>query len=434
MRSTRTWLVLACLAMAALVAAPATASVPAASPPSGPAPAVLPATESGPDTIPMGIAAQVDPLLTDPTLGGSVGAVVIDVVTGQIVYQQQAATPRSLASNDKVFTALAVLNLIGPETRLETTVVGGAGSVTILGAGDPSLATVSADGSSLTELADQVAASVSGPLAVYYDTSLFAGPGIAPGWDGNYPELGVAAVVSALTVDRSRIPGTESRAEDPAYAAAQRFADLLIERGISVTEVSPGNASGEVIASTRSVPVATMIETMLTESDNDMAEILAHLAGARLTGVGTFESGAQASLQTLADLGLPTSGAVIVDGSGLSYANVASPNLLASAVALAAGEDAPGWTWPLLVGLPVAGLTGTLVDRFGAPATEAAAGFVRAKTGTLIEVSTLSGTVVDRDGRLLAFAFMSDATTDIPESRAALDRAAAALAACGCLT
>ncbi|MEK9809087.1 MAG: D-alanyl-D-alanine carboxypeptidase, partial [Candidatus Nanopelagicales bacterium] len=91
------------------------------------------------------------------------------------------------------------------------------------------------------------------------------------------------------------------------------------------------------------------------------------------------------------------------------------------------------WTWPLLLGLPVAGLTGTLADRFVGAETAAAAGFVRAKTGTLIEVSTLSGTVVDRDGRLLAFAFMSDATTDIPDSRVALDRAAAALAACGCL-
>jgi D-alanyl-D-alanine carboxypeptidase/D-alanyl-D-alanine-endopeptidase (penicillin-binding protein 4) len=40
--------------------------------------------------------------------------------------------------------------------------------------------------------------------------------------------------------------------------------------------------------------------------------------------------------------------------------------------------------------------------------------------------------VVDADGRLLAFAFMSDATTDVDSSRAALDRAAAALAACGC--
>lgn len=422
------WAVVACIAAAALIAAPASAALPV-----GPAPAVLPATDSAPGQVPRGIAAVVDPLLEDPSLGGSVGAAVIDVASGQIVYQREAATPRSLASNDKILTALAVLDMVGPETRLETTVVGTAGVVTLVGAGDPTLATVSADGSSLTDLADQVAATVSGSIAVQYDASLFGGASLAPGWDDNYPEIGVAAAVSALTVDRSRIPGTDGRVSDPAYAAASTFANLLSERGITVTDVAPGSATGEVIASTRSVPIATMIETMLTESDNDMAEILAHLAGARLTGVGTFESGAQATMDTLQALGLPTTGTVIVDGSGLSYANVTSPNLLASAISLAAGASAPGWTWPLLLGLPVAGLTGTLTERFASADTAPAAGFVRAKTGTLIEVSTLGGTVVDADGRLLAFAFMSDATTDIPESRAALDRAAAALAACGCL-
>ena len=425
----RRWTVIAGVAVMALVAAPALAAAPL-----GPAPAVLPATESAPDGIPRGIDAVLDPLLGDATLGESVGAVVIDVASGEIVYQREPATPRSLASNDKMLTALAVLDVLGPEAQIETTVVATAGAVTLVGAGDPTLATVSADGSSLTALADQVAAAAGGPVAVQYDTSLFAGPGLAPGWDGDYPALGVAAVVSPLTVDRSRLPDGDGRVEDPAYAAAQRFAELLGERGVAVTGIAQATASGDVIASTRSVPIATMIETMLTESDNDMAEILAHLAGARLTGVGTFESGAQATIETLQSLGLPTSATVIVDGSGLSYANVASPNLLASAVALCAGDAAPSWTWPVLVGLPVAGLTGTLAERFTTPDTEAAAGFVRAKTGTLIEVSTLAGTVVDRDGRLLSFAFMSDATTGIPESRAALDRAAAALAACGCLT
>jgi D-alanyl-D-alanine carboxypeptidase/D-alanyl-D-alanine-endopeptidase (penicillin-binding protein 4) len=85
-----------------------------------------------------------------------------------------------------------------------------------------------------------------------------------------------------------------------------------------------------------------------------------------------------------------------------------------------------------VLGLPVAGLTGTLADRFTGPGTRRAAGFVRAKTGTLLRVSTLAGTVVDAEGRLLAFAFMSDATRDIDASRIALDQAAAALAACGC--
>jgi D-alanyl-D-alanine carboxypeptidase/D-alanyl-D-alanine-endopeptidase (penicillin-binding protein 4) len=47
-------------------------------------------------------------------------------------------------------------------------------------------------------------------------------------------------------------------------------------------------------------------------------------------------------------------------------------------------------------------------------------------------VNTLAGTVVDRDGRLLAFAFLTSDTRDPAAAQSALDRTASALAACGC--
>jgi D-alanyl-D-alanine carboxypeptidase/D-alanyl-D-alanine-endopeptidase (penicillin-binding protein 4) len=359
---------------------------------------------------------------------------VLDVATGAVVYQREAAMSRSLASNQKVFTALAILDAFGPEGRIETTVTWdpATSTLTLVGAGDPTLASVAASGSSLADLADQVMGQVSGDVSLRYDTSLFDGSGIAPGWDPDYPALGIAARVSPLVVDRSRIGGDEVRQPDPALAAAEAFAVLLADRGVSVGDIADGASAGQVIATTTSEPIAVMVETMLTESDNDMAEILDHLAGAEESGVGSFESGAAATLATLQSLGIPVSGAAFVDGSGLSYEDVASPLTLATAVSLTSGATAPSWTWPVVLGLPIAGLTGTLADRFADADTQAAAGFVRAKTGTLIGVSTLAGTVVDADGRLLAFAFMSDATTDVDSSRAALDRAAAALAACGC--
>jgi D-alanyl-D-alanine carboxypeptidase/D-alanyl-D-alanine-endopeptidase (penicillin-binding protein 4) len=376
----------------------------------------------------------LDPLLDDASLGGSVGAIVLDVATGAVVYQREAAMSRSLASNQKVFTALAILDALGPEGRIETTVTWdpATSTLTLVGAGDPTLASVAASGSSLADLADQVMGQVSGDVSLRYDTSLFDGSGIAPGWDPDYPALGIAARVSPLVVDRSRIGGDEVRQPDPALAAAEAFAVLLADRGVSVGDIADGASAGQVIATTTSEPIAVMVETMLTESGNDMAEILDHLAGAEESGVGSFESGAAATLATLQSLGIPVSGAAFVDGSGLSYEDVASPLTLATAVSLTSGATAPSWTWPVVLGLPIAGLTGTLADRFADADTQAAAGFVRAKTGTLIGVSTLAGTVVDADGRLLAFAFMSDATTDVDSSRAALDRAAAALAACGC--
>ena len=427
----RTWLPLTAL-LALLMAVPAYAAPQAA--PAGPASAVLPLPDDAAAGAPDAIADVLDPLLDDRSLGGSVGAIVLDVATGAVLYQREAAMSRSVASNQKVFTALAILDALGPEGRIETTVTWdpATATLTLVGAGDPTLASVAASGSSLADLADQVVGQVPSEVSLRYDTSLFDGPAIAPGWAPGYPAMGIAAPVSPLTVDRSRIGGDEARQPDPARAAADSFVGLLADRGVTVVDVTEGASTGQVVATTTSEPVATMVETMLTESDNDMAEILDHLAGAEESGAGSFESGAAATLATLQSLGIPVSGSVFVDGSGLSYEDVASPLTLATAVSLTAGTTAPAWTWPVVLGLPIAGLTGTLADRFTDADTRSAAGFVRAKTGTLIGVSTLAGTVVDADGRLLAFAFMSDATTDVDSSRAALDRAAAALAACGC--
>ncbi|MEY3734561.1 MAG: putative D-alanyl-D-alanine carboxypeptidase [Actinomycetota bacterium] len=427
----RTWLPVVAAGLLAL-AIPAYAAPFAA--PVGEAAVVLPLPDASPTGAPTAIGAVLDPILDDGALGGSVGAIVLDVATGAVLYQREAAMPRSVASNQKIFTALAILDALGPEGRIDTTVTWDpvTATVTLVGAGDPTLASVAASGSSLAELADQVAGAVPAQVAVRYDTSLFEGPAIPPGWDANYPALGIAAPVSPLTVDRSRITGTDARQDDPARAAADAFAALLADRGVDVSDVAEGEAQGGVIATTTSEPIASMVETMLTESDNDMAEILAHLAGAMSTGIGSFASGAEATLATLQSLAIPVSGADFVDGSGLSYEDIASPLTLATALSLTAGESAPAWTWPVVLGLPVAGLTGTLSDRFDDPDTRPGAGFVRAKTGTLIRVSTLGGTVVDVDGRLLAFAFLSDGTTDVDASRVVLDRAAAALAQCGC--
>jgi D-alanyl-D-alanine carboxypeptidase/D-alanyl-D-alanine-endopeptidase (penicillin-binding protein 4) len=89
----------------------------------------------------------------------------------------------------------------------------------------------------------------------------------------------------------------------------------------------------------------------------------------------------------------------------------------------------------LVTGLPIAGFSGTMADRFTAPGTRAYAGLVRAKTGTLNNVTSMAGTVVDRDGRELVFAFVSNRTKAVlgrKDARQGLDALIAVLAACGC--
>ncbi len=95
-------------------------------------------------------------------------------------------------------------------------------------------------------------------------------------------------------------------------------------------------------------------------------------------------------------------GAAFKDGSGLNRDDRLTADLLTALLAKAADPAHPELR-PVLTGLPVGGFTGTLPSRYA----DGAAGVVRAKTGTLTGVNTLAGTVVDQDGRLLAFAFLA---------------------------
>ena len=122
----------------------------------------------------------------------------------------------------------------------------------------------------------------------------------------------------------------------------------------------------------------------------------------------------------------------LADVSGLALDNQVSARQFAEVVrAITSGTDLR--LRAALAGFPVAGLTGTLDTRYGDSSTARGAGLVRAKTGTLNSVIALSGYVVDADGRLLVFSFIGNGLT--PGSggnKEALDRAATALAACGC--
>jgi D-alanyl-D-alanine carboxypeptidase/D-alanyl-D-alanine-endopeptidase (penicillin-binding protein 4) len=142
---------------------------------------------------------------------------------------------------------------------------------------------------------------------------------------------------------------------------------------------------------------------------------------------GSFEEGAAAVVDALSALGLPTEGVVLRDGSGLARTNLIPPATLGRLLVLAADGSRPRLS-RLVTGLPVAGFTGTLSLRFGAGGPGAAAGLVRAKTGTLTGVSTLAG-VTSLGGRPVAFVVMADAVPgDTLAARQALDRFAAVIA------
>ena len=398
--------------------------------------------------------ALLDPLLADPSLGHGRSASVVDVATGRHVYGHAGDKALPPASTTKLATAVAALSALGEDHRFRTTTVldgasghkdGGHGStprVVLVGGGDPTL-TARPDrggpdaGASLRALADATAHELVARhvtrVRLAYDDSRFAGRRVHP--IGRNENL---APVTALTADEGRLDrstsGPAPRSADPSGDAADAFAAFLEERGVHVTgkrSVARAGAHAERLAGVSSPPLSALVERMLTDSDNDIAEALARHTAIATHRRPTFAGGADAIRARLADLGLPVSGAHFADGSGLERADRLTADLLTSLLALAADPDHPELR-PVLTGLPVAGFTGTLAQRYGTGADRAATGLVRAKTGTLTGVNTLAGTVVDADGRVLAFAFMAAGTKSPTATSAALDHLATALTQCGC--
>jgi serine-type D-Ala-D-Ala carboxypeptidase/endopeptidase (penicillin-binding protein 4) len=179
-----------------------------------------------------------------------------------------------------------------------------------------------------------------------------------------------------------------------------------------------------------------------------LAEALAREV-ARVTGAQPSFSGAsQAVLTVLRSHGFDVSRVTLVDGSGLSVNDAVPATLLTELLGAAAVPDQSSTDQsstdqsnadhqqrtaalrPLLVGLPVAGGSGTLADRYQGPAADAR-GWVRAKTGTLTGVNSLAGTVLDVEGRVLVFALLSNGPSPV-SVRPRLDALAAGLRSCGC--
>lgn len=412
--------------------------------PDAPAPAVLdpidPAAPAAPAPTAEGVRQEIGALARRGLSDGSI--VVLDPATETVLFERASDRPRIPASTVKLATAAAALHVLGPQTRLPTIAYREGTTIYLVGGGDPTL--VRAKGGnplaggrpSLRDLAGAVAADVAAQtqVSLVYDASAFRGPTLGPGWPTSFPGAGVVAPVTALVVDGGRVsPAASSRVADPARQAATVFAGFLRGRGLDVVSVTRGavTRSAAEVARVESPPVGVIVEDMLTDSENNYAEALAHLTGGALLGKPTFAGGAAATGQALAELGMTTTGLDLVDGSGLSGRNRAPVRVLAEVLTDVVRGSDPDLA-PIAPGLAVAGLTGTLADRFSTAATRPGRGFVHAKTGTLTGVSSLAGTVQDADGRILVFAMIANNVTSLTQARETMDVIASRLATCGC--
>ncbi|WP_314192981.1 D-alanyl-D-alanine carboxypeptidase/D-alanyl-D-alanine-endopeptidase [uncultured Arthrobacter sp.] len=422
-----------------------------------------PLSNAAPVPVPANVAARLDPVLkTDG--GGSFTAVVQDAATGKVLYDREGAASRIPASNMKLLTAVAALRGIGPEERFSTRVLAGPAAETpaaattsvvlvgggdvLLGAGDSAESEVLGH-AGLATLAKQTVESLrkggfKGQVQVLVDDSLFTGPALNPAWSPDDVAAGEMAPLFPLALNSAWFDPADTtapRPQDSAIASGKAFAAGLKAAGAAAgLTVAPAvvrlegkpAADAKVLAEVRSATVSQQVDLMLQTSDNYLAETLGRMTAVAGGQPGTNETARAAVLEQLSGVGIPTDGMFAADVSGLALANQVSARQFSEVVrAITNGKDTR--LRAALAGFPVAGLTGTLGDRYIDESTAEGAGLVRAKTGTLNTVIALSGYVVDADGRLLVFSFIGNGLTPGADgNKPALDTAATALAGCGC--
>lgn len=419
-------------------------------------PPLEPLDRAAPTPTRAGLQRAISAFAADPALGSS-SVVVVDALTGKTLFDRAGGVARVPASATKLLSAAAIDATLDGSTTLTTKVVDGPGKgqITLVAGGDMLLApgrgspSAVAGRAGLADLADIVAERLTAEkrrtVRLGVDLSFAAGPPTAPTWDGPYVATGVSAAVTMLGLApqaSTKRPGPA----DPPAAVTTRFAELLRERGISVsgpavatvaTDAAAGTSAGQrtqVLGAVESAPMRDLLALALATSDNGLTEGLARIASVRAGGRADFAGVGTFVRRQVGRLGVDVSDVRLVDASGLSRQNRVSAAVLADVLQLGITGGANDLD-ETVADLPVAGLSGTLKDRFDAKNASAGLGVVRAKTGTLTGVQALAGTVLTADGRLLTLVVLAEgsapgAGTD--SARAVLDRLAAALAGCGC--
>jgi serine-type D-Ala-D-Ala carboxypeptidase/endopeptidase (penicillin-binding protein 4) len=404
-------------------------------------PGIVPLADSATKPTPDRLAATLAPFVADPNLGAMTGRIT-DAITSAQLWVQGADVPMQPASTNKVLTTAAALVSLDRGARLTTRVLasGQPGVVVLKGGGDPTLSaappgqdTWYKHAARISDLADQVRRSGIDVKTVQVDVSAYSGPTMAPGWDPLDIDGGDIAPMESVMLDGGRtqpVSVDSGRSRTPALDAGRALAVALKVDPATVTVLPTGLPGGQEIASVQSPPLIERLRELMNESDNVMAESTGREVAEKLNRPQSFDGAVQAVLSQLDKAKIDTSGAHLLDSSGLSVDDRLTAETLDGVVNAAAGNDQPDIR-PLLDLLPIAGGSGTLSNRYqDTDAGRASLGYLRAKTGSLTGTNSLAGVVTDASGRVLTFAFLSNNAG--PTGRTAIDALSAALRSCGC--
>ena len=323
-------------------------------------------------------------------------------IDGRWLYRHGARTLRAPASNEKLLLSMALLHHTSVTTTIKTEVFTRRtprhgvlrGNLWLVGHGDPE-----GDRVRMRALARAVRDAGIRRIRgrVMGATTGFRRDWWAPGWRDYFP-ADYIPIPTALTFE-----GNEDERgvhiSDPELRAARSLTNRLRAAGVKVAKdarAGPRPAAPlRLLATVRSDPLAVLLRRMNRKSKNFYAEVLGKWLGGRV--LGAPGSIAKTGL-TIEHFGANHGAALVAhDGSGLSYRNRVRPE---NVVELLWWADGQAWLPTLRYSLPT-GNHGTLEDRLRGVR-------VRAKTGTLEEISALSGWVwIDRAGTWGEFSIMS---------------------------
>ncbi len=303
---------------------------------------------------------------------------LVDVSTGQVIFQSNAFSQRKPASTLKILSAVATLKYFDPASSFATSVSIGTeeNSLVINGDFDPWI-------------------SMNNDVATRMNRTSFY----------RLAQAGLRAInknskkpVKKFKVYYNGIYSNEA-VTLKSYYKKKGFSTRLIE----VTEKDARALSAELISYSTSPTVKEIMDWYLTWSDNLLAERMARLA-AKQAGNGFNSTGVRVTFKAiLKDFGIDSRKLVIRDASGLSRDNKVTANILSTLLVKIHSDLTLA---SLIDGLPVSGKSGTLLERY-IKSAPAAVGLVKAKTGTLSGTVSLAGFVQSKD-REYAFVVIAD--------------------------
>ena len=322
--------------------------------------------------------------LADPSM------IVVDAMTGEVIFERNSTQARKPASVIKLLSATSVLSYIDSQKVFNTNIYKGVdpGTIVINGEYDPWISMIQSQAQKMGR------------------TSL---PRLGFNTINRYNEL------TGVEAKRLKILYTGLFPQDLANLQA-----FLKKRGIRTTaeKITAEDAllqSAEPLVLSASPTLETMVKWTLLWSDNVLAERLARLAA--ITSGETFNiQGVENTFHTvLTNFGIDPDKIEVADGSGLSKQNRVTAKAIADLLMKIRND--PKYV-SVYEGLPIGGVSGTLQKRFLTTAPQAV-GLVRGKTGTLSGTVSLAG-YVDSEDRQYIFVAIAD---KIPRRYSASERA-----------